>query len=407
MIAGLLGDIVTPWPEALQSGAVTLTTIKEEPRLIAEGSLQETVLLGFRTSESRYLDVYPGVPLHVVAYPYEAEVDDKIQQRIHASIESLQENGPRTIVLKQLQLSVPNETAPQEKTAKLPRSKRPETRRRFEVQARLQQRRFVNEDCVEPLDLGRIVGQHWFDEITVAETSQSQGGGTRSLEQCEITDTMRDRYRFPIGRLVDVFRPATEQQERIAAADLEPGMLMVILVDDPYEDVFQRMLEAIRERRDIGAKLALELWGYAKPAALTKYGGNRTRLHRALEANGLSVEYQAVVGWYRSGKEEILAPLQREDFEILARASGIYSDLTRIAATFNCIQHERIVRRTCGRQLSKLLSQLAAGKHYEAALKSADAIGTALEQVAAAVSLREVESVKRLGKGIFSGKGAL
>src|SRR5258708_7706503 len=165
------------------------------------------------------------------------------------------------------------------------------------------------------------------------------------------------------------------------------------------------MLEAIREQRDFGAKLALELWGYAKPAALTKYGGNRTRLHRALEANGLSVEYQAVVGWYRTGKEEILAPLQREDFEILARASGIYSDPTRIAATFNCIQHERSVRRTCGKQLSKLLSQLAAGKHYEAALKSADAIGTALEQVAAAVSLREVESVRRLGKESFSWTG--
>ena len=402
MIAGLLGDIVTAWPEALQSGAVTLTTIKEEPRLIAEGSLQQTVLLGFRTSERRYLDVYPGVPLHVVAYPYEAEVDDKIQQRIHASIESLQENGPRTVVLKQLRLSVPNETGPRENTDKLPRSKRPETRRRFEVQPRLQhRRRFLDEDAVEPLDLERIIGQHWFDEIEVSE-GQSQGGGGRSLEQCEITDVWGNRYRFPIGRLVDVFRPATEQQERIAAADLEPGMLMVVLVDDPYEDVFQRMLEAIREQRDMGAKLALELWGYAKPAALTKYGGNRTRLHRALEANGLSVEYQAVVGWYRSGKEEILAPLQREDFEILARASGIYSDPTKIAATFNCIQHERIVRRTCGRQLSKLLSQLAAGKNYEAALKSADAIGTALEQVAAAVSLREVESVRRLGKETFS-----
>jgi len=41
-----------------------------------------------------------------------------------------------------------------------------------------------------------------------------------------------------MGRLVDVFRPATEYKERIAAGDLEPGMLMVVLVDDPYEDVF-------------------------------------------------------------------------------------------------------------------------------------------------------------------------
>jgi hypothetical protein len=45
---------------------------------------------------------------------------------------------------------------------------------------------------------------------------------------------------------------------------------------------------------------------------------------------------------------------------------------------------------------------LAAGKNYEAALKSADAIGTALEQVAAAVSLQEVESVRKLGKRGFA-----
>ena len=74
-------------------------------------------------------------------------------------------------------------------------------------------------------------------------------------------------------------------------------------------------------------------------------------------------------------------------------------------ATFNCIQHERVVRRTCGRKLSQLLTHLAAGKHYDIALKSADAIGAALEQVASAVDLREVESVRMLGKEAFS-KGA-
>ena len=73
------------------------------------------------------------------------------------------------------------------------------------------------------------------------------------------------------------------------------------------------------------------------------------RLHRSLEANGLSVEYPAVVGWYRRGEEEIIAPLKREDFDMLARASGLYYDPTRISATFNCIQHERNLRRTCGK----------------------------------------------------------
>jgi hypothetical protein len=400
MVAGLLGEIVGAWPGAVQSGAVLLTTIKEEPRLIAEGSLQPTVLLGFRTSETRYLDVYPGVPVHLVAYPYEAEVDDKIQQRIHTSIESLQENGPRTVVLRLLQFPVSSASETESKQGQdgLPKSKRPETRRRFEVQPRLQRRRFLDDEPLEPLNLQKIIGQKWFEEINVS--GQTQGDrGRRSLEYCEITDTSGDRYRFPLGRLVYVFRPATEQKERIPAGELEPGMLMVRLVDDPYEDIFQRLLEAIREELDDGAKLALTVWDHAKPAALTKYGGSRMKLHRSLEANGLSVEYQAVVGWYRTGEKEIIAPLSRQDFEILARTSGLYSDPTLISATFNCIRHERTVRRTCGRKLSSLLSHLAAGKHYDVALKSADAIGTALEQVAAAVSLREIESVRKLARG--------
>lgn len=401
MVATLLGDLVSGWPEALQSGAVSITSIKEEPRLIAEGSLQQTVLLGFRTSDTRYLDVYPGVPIHVIAYAYEAEVDDRIQQRIHASIENLQEDAPRTVVLKQLQLPIGTSAEKDGQQDGIPRTKRTQTKRRFVIQPRPGKRRFLDDDVVDPLSVQKIVGQDWFEEITVSSSNQAQQENRRSVEYCEVV-TSGDRYCFPIGRLMDVFRPATEQKERIAAAALEPGMLIVVLVDDPYEDLFQRTLEAIREQRDLSAQVALTLWDHAKPAALTKYGGNRMRLHRALESQGLSVDYAAVVGWYRTGEEEILAPQRREDFEILARASGLYSDPTRVAATFNCIQHERTVRRTCGRKLSNLLSHLAAGKNYELALKSADVIGTAVEQVAAAVSLQEVESVRRLGRQVLS-----
>jgi len=400
MIATLLGDIVPEWPEALQTGAVSVATIREEPRLIAEGSVQQTLLFGFRTSETRYLDVYPGVPVHVVAYPYEAEIDDRIQKRVHASIEHLQENAPRTVLLRQLKVPMEVPAAVQNR---LPRTKRAETHRRFELQPRPQQRRFLEDDAVEPLSIGTIIGQNWFEEISVAGQKVS-GQGRRLLEYCEVIDTAGNRYWYPVGRLIDVFRPAIEQKERIAAAELEPGMLMVVLVDDPYEDIFQRMLESIREQRDIGAKLAMDVWRHAKPAALTKYGGNRRRLHRYLELQGISVDYAAVVGWYRPGEDEIIAPRKREDFEVLARASGLYSDAGRMEATFNCIQHERVARQTCGRKLSQLLTHLAAGKHYDIALKSADAIGTALEQVASAVDLREVESVRMLEKeGVSKG----
>ena len=64
--------------------------------------------------------------------------------------------------------------------------------------------------------------------------------------------------------------------------------------------------------------------------------------------------------------------------------SGVYTESEAVDGTFRCIQTERNIRRQCGKILCKLLSQLAAGKHYEAALKSANALGTEVQHVAAA-----------------------
>jgi hypothetical protein len=109
------------------------------------------------------------------------------------------------------------------------------------------------------------------------------------------------------------------------------------------------------------------------------------------------VKYEAVVGWFNGGEDEVLAPLDESDFALLARESGIYSDSSVMRMTFACICTERTLRRQCGRILGRLLTQIAAGQHYEAAIRSAKAIGTPLEQVAAAVSVREVVSVSRVG----------
>jgi hypothetical protein len=407
MLAALLGELVDGWEDALQSGRVSITTVREEPRLIAEGQCQTSILLGFRTSESRYLDVYPGVPIHIIAYPYEAEVDEAIQRRVHTSIEQLQEDGPRMVVLQALRLPVGDQTSAKggsngQRQDGVPHSVRPCTSYRFDIQTKKPvSRRFLTDDAVEPLDISKLAGLSWSDEIVVERSLEGFATGRREsytpVEFVEVMDTTGERLSYPATRLVDIYYPATEVKERIAAAALQPGMLIVVLVDDPYEDLFQRLLEAIREQRDIKASMALDLWQYAKRAALTKYGGSRRKLHAALTERGLSVEYAAVVGWYAEGEEEIIAPLKEADFETLARASGLYSDPTLIRATFACIHKERNNRRQYGKHLCRLLAQIAAGQHYEAALQSARALGTPLEQVAAAVSLREIESVRRLG----------
>jgi hypothetical protein len=190
---------------------------------------------------------------------------------------------------------------------------------------------------VEPLNLQSTTGPHWFEEIDVTRTGPTSAA-QQAVEYYEVIDTLGDYYRFTAGRRVDVFREATQKKERIPAEDLEPGMIMVVLVDDPYEEIFQRLLEAIHEQQDLGVRMALALWQHAKASLLTQYSGNRTKLHRFLQTKGLSVDYGAVVGWYQTGEDERVAPLRRQDFEILARASGLYPDRTQIEATFNCIQ---------------------------------------------------------------------
>ena len=406
MLATQLGDLVDGWSDALQAGRVLITTVREEPRLVAEGSCCPSIILGFRTSDTRHLDVYPCVPIHVVAYPFEAEVDEAIQARIHSTIERLQENGPRTVVLRALRLPVSDRPRPGQVNGAdhgddSPRSKRPQISRRVETRTvQILTRRFQADDTVKPLDIGRLVGMTWTDEIVLgtSEDDDSNSSAPRGpVEFVEILDATGERIRYPVGRLVDVYHPATEMKERIPAADLRPGMRMIVLVDDLYEDVFERLLEAIREERDLKASMALDLWQCAKQAALSKHASNRRRLYESLASAGLRVKYEAVVGWFNRGEDEVIAPLDEADFAILARASGIYSDPTLMHMTFACIRAERTLRRRCGRILGRLLSQIAAGQHYEAAIRSAKAIGTPLEQVAAAVSVREVVSVSRVG----------
>ena len=405
LLAARLGELVDGWSEALEAGRVAISTVREEPRLVAEGSCCPSILLGFRPSDTRHLDVYPSVSMHVVVYPFEAEVDEIIQARIHSTIERFQGNEPRAMVLKALRLPIDDQRRPgiinDPKGDGSPRSKRPQISRRLETRTgQLTTRRFQADDAVEPLDVGRLAGMTWTDEIVLGasgENDEMSSTPRSPVEFVEIVDDTGERVRYPSGRLVNVYYPATEKKERVPADDLRPGMLIIVLVDDLYEDVFDRLLEAIREERDLKASMALDLWQCAKQAALSKHSGNRRHLFNALASAGLGVGYEAVVGWFNGGEDEVIAPLSEADFAILAGASGIYSDRAMMKMTLIYIRKERSIRRQCGKILSRLLAQIASGQHYEVAVRSAKAIGTPLEQVATAVSLREVVSVSHVG----------
>lgn len=400
-----LAEIIDGWSEELQKGRISVTTVREEPRLIAEGQKNTTIILGFRTSDTRYLDIYPDVPVYVVAYPYEAKVDEGIQQRLYAHIEQLQANNLRMMTLYALELSMPNQIGKSGGIIKqsIPCSSRPKILIRYDEigTKELLKKRLFQDDDIEPLDIDKLAGLTWTDEIifevSQKETIPSLEGSYKSIEFVEVMVSSGERIRYPATRLIDVYHPATEIKERIAAMNLKPGMLIVVLVDDPYENLFGRLTETINAQRDIQASMALELWQSAKHASLIKVGGNRQKLYNFLFERGLSVDYQAVVGWYATGEEEIIAPQKQTDFEILASFSGIYTDPVLLRVTFQYIQKERYLRRGYGKRLVKLLGQIAAGHNYEVALKSARVLDTPLEQVAAAVTLKQVESVRSLG----------
>ncbi len=407
LLASLLGEVVDGWSEALQDGFVSLCTARGEPRSIAEGERAETVLLGYRTGENRYLDVYPGVPVHVLAYPYEAAIDEANQGRAHGPIERLQEDGVRSAMLRAMippsgrptaHPSGPNGGAAHRAPPFSPRAR---IVRRAEGGGKTRLVRPAEAVAVEALDLGDLLTDQfsWADETVVGVPSRSVSPGEQrgpNSRLVEVEDEEGERVVYGECHLVDVYYPATERLDRMAAKDLRPGALVVVLVDDRYDDLFQRLLEAIGDERDLGAPLVLNLWRSAKQAALAKHGGNRRRLYEELARCGLSVNYEAVTGYYASGEKEVLAPDRYGDFELLAHASGMYADPKGMMLAFACIQAERRARRKWGRRLHGVLRSLAGGANYEAALENADALGTPVEEVVAAVSLRKVRAVRRL-----------
>jgi hypothetical protein len=401
----LIGQLVDGWSQALQQGQISLASIREEPRVIAEGHQAETVLLGYRTSETRYLDVYPGVTTHLVAYPYEVGLDDAIQRRVHGFMERLQDNDVRLSILQALRLPSASQTQLLRRNgdhpSQTPHTPRASTRYRIGLGRKPLTIRTATPEAVEWLDIGKLAGMSWADEITIGENEGSKfsnvRGGENNLEFVEVMDDEGECVRYPSYYLIDVFYPATERLERVAAGRLRTGMIMVVLVDDRYEDLFQRMLEAIQQQRDIKASVALTLWQRSKQIALRQYDGNRRRLYVELDKHGLSVGYEAVVGWFTTGENEIIAPQDFDDYKLLASVSSIYTDESQLRQTFSYINAERVQRRRSGRLLRQLLKHIAAGTQYEVALASARALDTPLEQVLSAVSLREVQSVRWLG----------
>lgn len=398
LLTGLLGQIISGWENALKESRIELVTLNREASLVATGRTARTLLLGHRTGRTRYLDYCPSYPVEVLAYPYEARVECASLDRLYNALDRFRFPEVRAQILAKVGLSF---THADESN---PLELRPLLNIRDTSGHPVDMARLVLAKDVENIDFDELLTHiDWTSEIPLpaerpAIPDNVDLGGIFNVE-VEFDDGSVIVY--PAGHSVDIWY--REVIQRIPALDLRPGHRVVVLVDDVYGHLFERFLDVLNEYRTPSEIGIIELWRRVKRELLRHYE-SVSSLYQALAAQGLGVDYQAVVGWYRDGEEEILAPLRFRDFCILATAAGLGSDEQSLQGVFKCIRRERAIRRVAGKHLRELIRGIAAGAEEEIAERAAKDIGVSIAEIYSATDLRTVTEVhKRERTNIMGG----
>lgn len=383
-----LADLVDPFEERLKLGEVEVVHPREEARRVADGHYADTVLAGSRASQQRYLDVYPPNSVHVVAYGYEAEADQAVLDAQYRRQHELASPKRRCKVLSMLGMRAqPDDGSPRPPVP------------RFQLHGSISQTQEkpirVDPDPFtirwEPAE-GTGVFSH-------GSSGQNLSGLPQKLLESlvMVSDSESELHYYFEEQRVDVYYPETEVINRVTAKQLRQGDYLILLLDDKFEALWERLLQALSERRPLKETALLERWRLAKRRLLRSYKGNRQQIFGALGPN-LSVGYPAVLTWFRDEEDagdETMAPLSQEDFFRLARLTKIYKDEADMQETFDAINNERTNHRKLGRAMHAALVGLAKGDSYDAALRAAEALDTPVDDVLNAVDIREIISIER------------
>jgi hypothetical protein len=389
LLWSLLESLVDGAKEARVDGLIEITTVNEDARRVSGGQFAHTLLSGVRVTRRRYLDVYPPHDIEVLAYQFEAQMELEVQTRLYHFINNLTDERNRIALLQPLGLKVNPTSQPCPRTA-APR-----------LQCVVGQGRKVHFITLAP-----VSGALDLDQL--ADT-----GGTTALDQyCKLTCNVvpignvpfvevdyKDgtSARYPEDHLLDVFLSMTDQIQRKKVKELHPGWQVVSYVDDRYESLFQRITKAIDDRLPQRDHVAMALWEHAKYVLLQRYGGDKKALVEELETKGLSSHAETVLSWFYENDEGPMAPQRQNEFMVVARASGCFTDETLIERTFVCIQQQRGRHRQVGKALRRLLRAILTGEGYEEALESAHKFDSAIGDVFSAVELLEVGRIRAIG----------
>lgn len=405
--ATILALNLTPWVDGwleAQESRVEIISAKEEARRVSAGECKHTFLLGARTGFFKYLDIYPSCPVDIAVYPYEANQDRNQQERYYDFLELLQSEEERTNILKKLEMPL----TPKDDRKCI--SCRPILHCDKEAESRLRKADIVTLEP-EMFNIDHLaesgVSASWNEDPPPGH--EAKGGFWQKREKnVHVTFIGGLAVDYARDQMIDVYHHSVGGIQRYPAFELKPGMRVAMLVDGMYESLYERLLEALREKVCLNDRMLLSLWDQAKLKVLRHYKTKRD-LHRHLVGKGISIDYATMRLWFRdepspeqlafdfhdprSKDAETIAPRDYKNMKILADESGVYSNEGLIKATYKMIQHERGRRRKAGIALHDLLRAIAAGEGYENALTGARKLGSSVADVLNAVELKEIKTV--------------
>ncbi|MCS7080478.1 MAG: hypothetical protein NZ585_10600 [Chloracidobacterium sp.] len=343
-------------------GSAEVLWSKEEERRAAQGLGPERLLLGYRSASQRYLDLGPA-KVAVLAYPFEARIESYLCEQRQRWLEHLVTE--RSQVLHSLGLKLPSPPG------------LPAARLEFSQRTAVVQPLNVLTEEAPRLDF------HALAEYQANPRAAGNRGTTAEEMEVELEGGLI--LYLPKTRLVTLFVPGQGHAEK-PAQQLQPGDRMIIFVDGIYDDLFERISEALLPLVRIEERLSLELWEAAKRTLQAQYP-NLAELHRELARHGLERDPTTVRGWFAKG--QTLAPQQYDDFLLLTSIMGLPESLKR-PQLWRAIENHRTRHRQLGRLLHRVLESIVSGSGYEGSLREARQHGISLEELLSAVDVRRV-----------------
>ena len=381
-----LDELVDGVATAVADGRLEIVTFAQEARLVAEGDTAPTHLLGPRANGHRYLDVFPSNRVDQLLYPHELNAERTHLARLYDAWTTARGEDERAKLLLPLGFR-PLAHEPQASQLRRPGiAVRRTTGHAVELS--------TDSEVSGDLDIEELVES---GARRTTSSGSSPGGGLDTSDHVDVVFTRGGSLTFYTRESIDVYFSESGEIHRHPVTDLKPGWQVISFVDGRYDSLFKRLTEVVNTRLPVRERTALELWQSVKDRLVASHSTRRA-LYEKLRAKGLETSYDTFTSWFRDGEEAVIAPQQRDEFDVLARETPTYQSDALREATFTAVQHARGRNRAAGRKLKQFLRAVVSGDGYGEALESARKIDAALADVLAAVEVLEVVSITRINR---------